>query len=121
MERRPYGWGCGVPVNIKFEQSQSWVNYPEPPPYQRRALRDLHEQVPSTTWFELQAVLVAPNVEFHRQGGHALQERDLVVLPKGQYPTQLKAMVPFRTLGGRGILAEFRVSWDEVENLFDHQ
>lgn len=103
LDRFQRGWG-NITDHAKFVNSMSWPGFPEPPHWQRGG-PDLHEQVPASTWFELQGVLVAPHHGRHDR----LAPADLVVLPKGRFPTQLECLKPFRTQRGRGVLAEYRV------------
>lgn len=106
--RRPYNWCSGVPNHPKFSDLVVWRNFPEPPTWERAGGHDQHEQVRSSTRFELQGVLVAPHLGSHDR----FKASDLVVLPKGNFPTQLDSLIPFRTKYGRGVLAEYRVFWE---------
>ena len=109
LERgRPYNWCAGVPNHPKFSDMVAWRNFPEPPTWERAGGPDQHEQVRSSTRFELQGVLVAP----HHGSHDRFKASDLVVLPKGNFPTQLDSLVPFRIQYGQGVLAEYRVYWE---------
>ena len=105
---RPYNWGAGVPNHPKFSDMVAWRHFPEPPTWERGAGPDLYEQVRASTRFELQGVLIAPNHGPHDR----FVASDLAVLPKGNLPTQLECLIPFRTQQGRGVLAEYRVFWE---------
>lgn len=91
--------GLGMWHSRKFLAHLALRDFPQPPD---RGLRwpepDPHE-VPEAS-FELQGVLIRPDDE----------PRRLTVLPKGSMEAGwLDALKPFRSLAGRGILAEYRV------------
>lgn len=99
---RDDGWG--IFHTRKFLEQMALRDFPEPQDWGRNARwpEPLPHELPSTT-FELQGVLIRPDI-------HGASRR-LEVLPKGRMePTQLEALKPFRSLAGRGILAEYRVS-----------
>lgn len=104
LDRFQRGWG-NITDHAKFANQLRWPDFPEPPSWQQGAGPEPHARVRASTRFELQGVLVAPH-----HGRHArLTPADLVVLPKGNFPTQLECLIPFRTQQGRGVLAEYRV------------
>lgn len=97
---RPHdGWG--IFHTRKFLEHLTLRDFPAPG-YERRAPRSLPDtgELPEAS-FDLQGVLVRP----HRDDSL----RNLQILPFGSEPTQLDLLRPFRTLAGRGILAEYRV------------
>lgn len=109
LELRPYGWSSGVPSRPEFMGYMRWSEFPETES-RRKSWPDEHEKVGGNPVFCLQGVLVARN----RQSHEAITKADLDVLSYGQEPTELMTLVPFRTLGHRGILAEYRVEGLEV-------
>ena len=103
LERRPYGWGGGVPNHPKFREHLMWGHFPEHP--NRRSGKDEHELVSQDLVFSLTGVLVAPR----RVNREALRAQELEIIRFDSRPTELRKLVPFRTIGHRGILAEYRV------------
>jgi len=91
------GWGMWH--SRKFLDQLALRDFPPPPDWGRCWPElDPHE-VPEAS-FELQGVLIRPDDN----------PRRLTVLPKGSMEaTQLDALQPFRSMAGRGILAEYRV------------
>lgn len=105
LEQRPYGWGSGVPSQPKFRSHLFWNQFPEPSHHQMGAGPDEHESVFGNPVFNLQGVLVAPD----HQGYGKVRRKDLTIKCFDSSPTELEALIPFRTLGHRGILAEYRL------------
>ncbi len=97
-----YGHAGGMWHHYKFLDDMVLSIFP-PTEYWGRRMRwpELHEHEVPDASFELQGVLIRPN-----------EAPDcLTVLPKGRMEaTQLEALIPFRTLARRSILAEYRVS-----------
>jgi len=95
----PDGWG--IFHTRKFLEHLALRDFPAPG-YESQAPRSLPDDgyLPEAS-FDLQGVLVRP----HRDGSLG----NLQILPFGTEPTQLDLLRPFRTLAGRGILAEYRV------------
>lgn len=91
------GWGMWH--SRKFLDQLALRDFPPPPDWGRRWPElDPHEMPEAS--FELQGVLIRPDDN----------PRRLTVLPKGSMEaTQLDALQPFRSMAGRGILAEYRV------------
>jgi len=114
LERgRPCNWGAGIPNHPKFADAVAWRGFPEPPQWNHPPEPDLSPSVNPSTVFLLQGVLVTPANLGSSDNGGRLRAADLVVLPKGNYPSQLECLKPFRTQYSRGVLAEYRVCWDE--------
>lgn len=91
------GWGMWH--SRKFLDQLALRDFPEPPKWGRRWPEPWPNEVPEAS-FELQGVLIRPDSNSRR----------LAVLPKGSMvATQLDALQPFRSMAGRGILAEYRV------------
>jgi Protein of unknown function (DUF3293) len=94
---RDDGWGMWH--SRKFLDQLALRDFPAPPNWGRRWPELDPHQVPEAS-FELQGVLIRPDDN----------RRRLTVLPKGgREATQLDALQPFRSMAGRGILAEYRV------------
>lgn len=93
--------GWGIFHTRKFLEHLALRDFPAPSRRSQapRSMPDTGE-VPEAS-FDLQGVLVRP----HRDDSLC----NLQILPFGSEPTQLDLLRPFRTLAGRGILAEYRV------------
>lgn len=97
------GWGMWH--SRKFLDHLALRDFPEPQNWGRRWPEPDPHELPEAV-FELQGVLVRPDI-------HGASHR-LEMLPLGSMePTQLKALRPFRSLAGRGILAEYRVRFEQ--------
>lgn len=106
LELRPVGWGGGVPSKTKFMPQVRWSEFPAPERRHRNTpWPDEPEKVDGNPLFRLQGVLVARD----RQGYGPIAQADLSVREYSGEPTELMTLAPFRTLGHRGILAEYRV------------
>lgn len=91
----------------KFKDDMPWAHYPPPPPYHEGLGPDLHSQVNPQLWLELAAVLVLPNGQ--DQPDRQAPDGGFVLMHKGRTDSLLPHLLPFRTLAGRGRLAEYRV------------
>lgn len=104
---------CGNGHHPRFLSGVYWRDFSEPPNWNNPKGPDLWEQTAPSTCFELQGVLALPD-EVTPVGGK-LREADLTVLPKGPHPTQLEQLKPLRTLYGSGLLAEYRVIFENQQ------
>ena len=103
------GWGMWH--SRKFLDHLALRDFPEPQNWGRR-YRELDPHEFPGAVFELQGVLVRPDI-------HGASHR-MEMLPKGSMePTQLEALKPFRSLAGRGILAEYRVGIERDRSELD--
>lgn len=105
LERPQYSRWSTTPLRKKFLSHVRWSEFPEPP-FQSGAGPDLYEQVVDNPQFFLRGVLVAPDHDHHQK----LRARDLKVVLYHADATELEKLAPFRTIGHRGILAEYFVS-----------
>jgi len=105
-----YPWVHGN--HARFRSSVHWRDFSEPPSWNRPRGPDLSDQIAPGTCFELQGVLVMPNGVAPVRG--KCREADLTVLSKGPHATQLEQLKPLRTRYGRGVLAEYRVFFEQA-------
>lgn len=97
------GWGMWH--SRKFLDHLALRDFPDPPNWGRRWPEPDPHELPEAV-FELQGVLVRPDI-------HGASHR-LEMLPLGRMePTELEVLRPFRSLAGRGILAEYRVRFEQ--------
>lgn len=104
LQKRSIYNGWGMHQSRKFLEHVMLDDFPEPPHWARN--HGWYEPLPHEVRearFELQGVLIRPDDHDTSNG--------LAVLPKGSMNVQqLETLRPFRSLAGRGILAEYRVS-----------
>lgn len=98
--------GHGMSGHSKFRKQVHFANFPEPQRWSHHLPADetVHDEHPAA-WFELQGLLAYPEIPVPcvQRNGHVPE-------------TQLHALIPFRTVRKRGVLAEYRV-WLPTEHI----
>ncbi len=95
-----------------------WRDFSNPPSWNSPRGPDLSYQIAPRTCFELQGVLVIPDGVTSVRGGFCAA--NLTVLPKGPHTTQLEQLKPLRTLYASGLLAEYRVFFEQEHLSYDY-